>query len=230
MEEIFEWKRVMMNDLPYKYLLEVLFRTIVMFSFLIVILLLSGKRGVKQLSIFETVIIIALGSAAGDPMFYEDVGVLPAVVVFITIIILYRFLTWLVGKSKWFENFLEGKCVILIDDGVFAIKNFDKETLAADEFFAELRIKGVEHLGQVRSAILETSGELSVYFYEDKLVKPGLPLHPAEFEKRSENVPSKGKYACVRCGVTKSLSVGKHVCEICGKNEWVKAIDVLRVT
>lgn len=49
-----------------------------MFTILLLTLKLAGKRGVKQLSIFETVIIIALGSAAGDPMFYEDVGIVPA--------------------------------------------------------------------------------------------------------------------------------------------------------
>jgi len=230
MEHIFDWDRLMMNELPYNFLLEVCFRTVVMFIFLIVVLVVSGKRGVKQLSIFETVIIIALGSAAGDPMFYEDVGILPAIVVFSTIILLYRFLTWLIGRSRWFENLLEGKCVILIEDGTFAVENFNKGPLAEDEFFSELRLKGVEHLGQVRSAILETSGDLSVYFYEDKQVKPGLPIHPSLFAKRSETLATKGKYSCVKCGTVKQLNPGKHTCNVCGNKEWVVAIDSLRVT
>ena len=229
MEEIFDWNRLMMNDLPYTFLLEVLFRTVVMFISLIIVLIASGKRGVKQLSIFETVIIIALGSAAGDPMFYEDVGVLPAIVVLITIILLYRFLTWLIGKSRRFENLLEGKCVIVIEDGIFALENFNREPLAEDEFFSELRVKGVEHLGQIKSAILETSGELSVYFYEDKMVKAGLPIHPTLFGKRSKIVADKGNYSCVKCGAVLLLTPGKHNCKVCGKKEWVKAIDSLRV-
>ncbi|WP_278022113.1 hypothetical protein [Flavobacterium ginsengisoli] len=78
MKEIFEWNRLFYNNLPETFILEVIFRSTVMFTILLLTLKLAGKRGVKQLSVFETVIIIALGSAAGDPMFYEDVGIIPA--------------------------------------------------------------------------------------------------------------------------------------------------------
>lgn len=99
MKEIFEWNRLLFNELPVVFLLEVIFRSSVMFIILLLTMKLAGKRGVKQLSIFETVIIIALGSAAGDPMFYEDVGIVPAIIVFAVIMILYRAVTWLTGKK-----------------------------------------------------------------------------------------------------------------------------------
>ncbi len=92
MKEIFEWDRIFYNDLPQNFIFEVIFRSTVMFIILLLTLKLTGKRGVKQLSIFETVIIIALGSAAGDPMFYEDVGIIPAAVVFLVIIWLMKLL------------------------------------------------------------------------------------------------------------------------------------------
>ena len=116
MKEIFEWNRVLFNDLPPHFILEVIFRSTIMFIILLLTLKLTGKRGVKQLSIFETVIIIALGSAAGDPMFYEDVGIIPAIFVFAVIIFLYRLVTWLTGKSKKFEEFIEGKTECIISD------------------------------------------------------------------------------------------------------------------
>ncbi len=42
----------------------------------------------------------------------------------------------------------------------------------------ELRLRGVEQLGQVRLAILETNGQISVYFFEDDKVKPGYLFYP----------------------------------------------------
>ncbi|PZQ78614.1 MAG: DUF421 domain-containing protein, partial [Flavobacterium johnsoniae] len=102
MYSIFEWERLLINNHPFEFLFEVIFRSVIMFIVLLITLRFTGKRGVKQLSIFETVIIIALGSAAGDPMFYEDVGLIPAITVFIVIILLYRFVTMLTGKFKWF--------------------------------------------------------------------------------------------------------------------------------
>lgn len=229
MEKIFEWNRVLMNDLPVGFLLEVLFRTAMMFIVLLVSLRFTGKRGVKQLSIFEIVIIIALGSAAGDPMFYEDVGLLPAVVVFLVVISLYRLVTWLTGKSKWFEELLEGKTEMLIDNGFFSHIKFQQEAIAQDEFFSELRLKSVEHLGQIKYAFLEPSGNISIYFFPDEDVKPGLPLLPALFETKSKTVIEPGLYACANCGYTQRLEPGHAECPICKEEEWVLAISTRRV-
>lgn len=230
MKEIFEWDRLLYNNLPLEFILEVIFRSTVMFIILLATLKLAGKRGVKQLSVFETVIIIALGSAAGDPMFYEDVGIIPAAVVFIVIIILYRSVTWLTGKSKKFEEFIEGKTECLISEGKFSITTFKKESLAQDEFFSELRIKSIEHLGQIKNAFMETSGEISVFYYDDKEVKYGLPILPALFLKKNKVIPSEGIYSCTFCGNTENQKSGTAICKICSKEEWVAAIKTVRIT
>lgn len=230
MKQIFEWERVLFNNLPQNFLLEVIFRSTVMFIILLLTLKLAGKRGVKQLSIFETVIIIALGSAAGDPMFYEDVGIVPAAIVFTVIIVLYRSVTWLTGKSKKFEEFIEGKTECLIDNGKFSVSTFKKESLAQDEFFAELRIKSIEHLGQIKHAFIETSGEISVFYYEDEKVGYGLPILPSLFATKSKIIPKNGIYSCTFCGNTKEQKAGTAVCEVCQKEEWVTSIDTKRIT
>lgn len=230
MKDIFEWDRILLNDFSAWFLLEVAFRTAVMFVVLVVALRFTGKRGVKQLSIFEVVIIIALGSAAGDPMFYEDVGILPAICVFIVVIAFYRLVTWLTGKSKWFEELLEGKTELLINEGVFSILKFEKEAIAQDEFFSELRLKSIEHLGQVRYAFLEPSGNISVFFYQDDQVKPGLPLLPALFNLKSKLIKHEGLHACSNCGYTQQLNRGGAVCPVCKREEWVAAIGTIRVT
>ncbi|MGK4568877.1 DUF421 domain-containing protein [Flavobacterium sp. 3HN19-14] len=230
MKDIFEWERVLFNELPVNFLWEVIFRSAVMFTVLLLTMKLTGKRGVKQLSVFETVIIIALGSAAGDPMFYEDVGIVPAFTVFSVIIIMYRVVTWLAGKSRRFEEFIEGKTECLIHDGKFSVTTFKKESLAQDEFFTELRIKSVEHLGQVKNAYLETSGEVSVYYYEDEDVKFGLPITPHLFSQKSKTISENGLYACTFCGQTEALQPGSSNCKTCNKTEWVAAIKTLRIT
>lgn len=165
MDDILEWKRVLLDDLPAAFLVEVVVRSAIMFIVILVGLRFTGKRGVRQLSVFEIVLIIALGSAAGDPMFYEDVGLLPAICVFVIVIAFYRLVTWFTSKSKKFEELLEGRVHLLIENGVFAIDKFDKEDIAQDEFFSELRVRSVEHLGQVKYAFLEPSGNISIFFF-----------------------------------------------------------------
>lgn len=229
MEDIFEWKRLLFNDLPFEFLVEVIFRTIIMFTVVLLTLKFAGKRGVKQLSVFEVVIIISLGSAAGDPMFYEDVGLIPAIMVFLIILTMYRAVTWLLAKSKRFENFIEGKIHCIIEDGKFSIQSFEKEDLAQDEFFAELRIKSIEHLGQVKNAYMETSGDISVFFYDDDNIKYGLPIRPQLFNLKSNNIAKSGIYACTFCANTQQLEPTTAKCSVCNRVEWVEAINTKRI-
>lgn len=225
----FEWQRILFNQLPPHFLIEVAVRSTVMFLILLVVLKLTGKRGIKQLSVFETVIIISLGSAAGDPMFYEDVGLVPAIGVFLMVLILYRLVTWLTGKSPWFEKLIEGKTECLIENGKFSPNKFERESLSQDEFFTELRLKSIEHLGQVKQAYLETTGDVSVFFYEDDQVKYGLPIRPELFCKKTDTLPNAGMYSCSKCGETKELQSGKHICPACNNSHWVVSINTKRI-
>lgn len=160
----FNWKQLLLGNEEWGFLPEVLLRSFIMFLIILTALRILGKRGVKQLSVFELVVIIGLGSAAGDPMFYKDVGLVPAIIVFIVVVGLNTLITYLIGISKKFEKLIEGAPVCLIESGVFSIENFKKEILGEDEFFAELRMQGVSQLGQIEQAIEESSGNISIFF------------------------------------------------------------------
>lgn len=122
----FDWKELLLGQEEWSFLLEIALRTTIMFITIIIGLRLLGKRGVKQLSLFELVVIIGLGSAAGDPMFYREVGIVSSILVFVLIILMYSIVTYLIGKSKKFETLLEGKSICLIENGEFSIENFKK--------------------------------------------------------------------------------------------------------
>ncbi len=230
LDSIFNWKELLMGGENWSFLLETALRSFIMFVVIVLSLRILGKRGVKQLSVFELVVIIGLGSAAGDPMFYGDVGLLPALVVFIMIISLYRFIMYFIGRNHKFEKLIEGSSVCLISEGRFSIENFKKETLAQDEFFAELRLKGVMHLGQVELGIIEITGEISLFFYEDDKVQWGLPILPDLFRKQLIAIAEKGIYSCAFCGHTNELTVSKsHSCSFCQHNLWVRALKKNRV-
>lgn len=63
----------------------------------------SCRRGIRQLSLFELVVILTLDSAAGDVSFYHDVPLFPVAVVFLTLLLLYRLTVLEMTKSKRFE-------------------------------------------------------------------------------------------------------------------------------
>jgi len=205
------------NDWP--FLLEIMVRSVIMFVVVVVCMRILGKRGVMQLSVFELVMLLILGSAAGDPMLYKEVGILPATVVFIMVVALYRIVIFFLAQSRKFEVLIKGRPQYLIKEGIICIKEFRKEPLAFDEFYAELRMQNVSHLGQIRYAVIETSGEISLFFFPPEEVKFGLPIMPRAFETKSAEISSEGYYSCTYCGYTKDYKLPQtFTCDICGKH------------
>ncbi|MES2766653.1 MAG: YetF domain-containing protein [Bacteroidota bacterium] len=229
--EVFDWVRMLKtDDLPWEFLWEIAARTGIMFIALIIVLKFTGQRGIKQLSIFELALLIALGSAAGDPMFYEDVSLLFGFVVFMVVMLLYRFITFLSARFDPIEEFLEGKPLLIIENGKFNLENFKKYAYPHDKIFSELRIKNVEHLGQVWKLYAETSGEMSVFFVDDEDVTPGLPIFPELYFNPLEKIPAAGQYACTNCANVEHLSPGENTCHVCNDKKWLAVRDSKRIT
>lgn len=226
----FDLKNLFLRDLDWLMAVEIMIRTLIMFVLILVFLRLTGKKGIRQLSIFEVAIIIGLGSAVGDPMVNEDQAILPAFVVIVTILLFYRLLTWLAARRERFERLLEGEPLYIIEEGKFVLQAHSDHTYAKDEFFAEMRQQNIEHVGQVRTAILETSGNVSFFYYTDKDVKPGLPILPKVYQKRQKEIHQPGAYACTTCGQVEEINTSQHACPRCHQQEWVEAIQTLRKT
>jgi uncharacterized membrane protein YcaP (DUF421 family) len=225
----FNWRSLLLGEEEWNFLPEVLFRSAIMFIVTIIALRLIGKRGIMQ-GVFELVTIITLGSAAGDPMFYKKVGLLPAILVFISIVLMYRIVNYFVARYKLFEYVIEGRHIRLIKDCRFAVENFKPHELTKDEILSDLRMKGITHLGQVESAYIEASGQMSVFFLPDEKVMYGLPVTPELFEAQKHEIKEKGTYSCGFCGYTEEITRRKsHTCVVCKKTKWVKSINWIRV-
>ena len=222
---------LLLGEEKWGFLLETAFRTLIMFTVILLGLRMLGKRGIRQLSVFELGVIIGLGSAAGDPMFYKDVGLLPGMLVFVIVVSLYKLVTNIFNRNPRFEKFIEGEPSTILTEGVLQLYKFKREPIALDELYTELRLRGISHLGQVRHAIIETNGEVSVYFYKDDDVKWGLPIVPEDCRYKQTEIRNEDHYACTACGNVQLLAPAPvHTCKLCQKEEWLQAQNHLRVT
>lgn len=227
----FDMQSLLWGEENASFLPEVALRAIVMFIVVLVSLRILGKRGVKQLSIFELVIILSLGSAGGDAIFYKDVGLIVCIVVFAMIIILYRLVIYLADKSHGFNKLVEGVPVLLVESGQFDTENFKHELISLDEFFSELRRKNISQLGQVSKVYGETTGELSVFYYRDEDVKYGLPIFPELLERALISISKEGIYSCINCGHTQEVKpVAEFPCPDCKKQKWLLSSNERRIT
>ncbi len=234
MQEIipFDWTRIWMGEeAPATFLLEIAFRSFVMYLLILITLRITGKRGIKQLSMFEFSIILALGSAAGDPMFYNDVPLAHALVVFAVIIALYVFFNYLTEKNERIEKWFQGSSACVIDNGKINLQALKNQKLTYMELFGEIRQQQVEHLGQVRKGYLEPTGEISLFFFEAEAVQPGLPIFPEILASAHQIIVVAGWYACKSCGHVQKLNPSpENNCPECHHHLWLKACTAKRVS
>lgn len=219
---------IFINDTTWHFAFELILRSFVMFMLIIVFLRLTGKRGVRQLSIFEVAILLALGSISGDPMFDHEIPILHAVVVMTVVIMTYRLITLLMMKYQPFEDLIEGKSLYIVEHGMLVVEKIKQGKMSYDEFFAEMRQQNVEHLGQVRVALLETDGKLSLLYYPDDDVQYGLPLFP-KAHRPCITIQPEQIYACIHCGQCQTLSNPHQACPRCQNRQWTVAINSKRL-
>jgi hypothetical protein len=195
-----------------------------------------GKRGMGQLAPFDFIIIIALGSAVGDPMFYPDVPVLHALVAITAIVLFTCALVRLTQKNRRLQDFLSARAERLVCDGVLDLKAMEREGVSRAELFQGLRAGGLEQLGQVERAYLEPSGRISSFLQPPEAARPGIPLLPGAEESRAgcwregETAPAAGHYGCWRCGCVLELAAGAMfpACPACGEGRWTRAVRRVR--
>lgn len=194
------------GETPPIFLVEVIARTVTLLLFALILVRWLGKRGIGQVSPYEFVVLIAMGSALGDPMFYPTVPLSPPMLVLAVIVVVQRFLSWFTEQDDRVEKFVEGVPRICIRDGEIDLKALRDEHVPFDELVMLLREKDVENLAAVRLAILETSGRLSVFSFHDDAERMGLALcERVELDDNSlmhagDRGDANRPLACMGCG------------------------------
>jgi len=222
--QAFDIKRMLIGDLPILFLVEIFVRTTIIYAYALILIRWLGSRIVGQLSMVEFFLVIALGSAVGDPMFYHDVPMLHSMIVITVIVLFNRLLDQFVFKSRKAADIIEGQTVELVRDGEIQHQTVGGLKISNQELFQLLRAKGIENLGVVRAAYFEPDGSLSVFRKPEGSETSGLQivppwsLHPPRLAKTGQSA-TPGKISCERCGYTEEVS-REHKLEDCPKCTW----------
>jgi uncharacterized membrane protein YcaP (DUF421 family) len=154
---------------------------------------MGGKKQLSELSFFEYVSGITIGSIAGEVIMGLDGNLFHGVLA-IVIFGSFTYLHDLFGiKSKKFRDFFEGKATVIIKDGKVMEENLKKEKYTIDELHSLLRQKNVFKTADVEFAVLEPKGDLSVL-----LKKELQPLSPKDLNLAV--APEKESYTVIMDG------------------------------
>ena len=143
----------------------VVFRTVLFYFALILVIRLMGKRQIGQMEPAEFVVTMLVANLAAIPMQDGGIPIFSGVVPILTVLGVELVLSALSLKSSKVRKLLCGKPVILIENGKILQGNLRKTRITLDELTGHLREKDVLDIQAVQFAILETNGNLSVFPY-----------------------------------------------------------------
>ena len=141
---------------------ELILRSAVVYLFLIAILRITGKRQVGQLAPFDLVLLLVLSNAVQNSMNGGDNSLFGGLISAATLIALNYGVALATFKSRRLEAVIEGRPQVLIHDGKLFEDVMAKAKLTHHELHGALRQGGCASVEEVKSAILENNGAISV--------------------------------------------------------------------
>jgi len=219
-------KRILFGQAPPEFLLEVFVRTLIIFTFCLVVVKWLGKRMSGQISVMEMTIMIIIGALISIPMQAPSRGLMQGLLLLIALYGIYTFVNWLGYKNKKTEILLHGKAIMLVKDNRLVIPEMKAAHISKQQVLAELRNKDVFNLGEVKRMYLEACGIISIY--KEEKAKPGLLVFPSEDAVviAPTSTPSEACYACGNCGFVVGKTETQSACKHCSCNAWTAAAKI----
>ncbi len=147
---------------------EFIFRGIVIYFFLLVLLRVTGKRQISQMSPYDLVLLLILSNAVQNAMNAGDNSLTGGIISAVTLVAVNYLIGVLTYKSKHVERLVEGRAQIIVHDGKLFEDVMSEASITRDELDSTLRESGFFDLKEVRLAILENNGKISVQGFEEK--------------------------------------------------------------
>lgn len=145
---------------------EKIFRSLVVYGFLLLAFRLLGKRQVGQMTPFDLIVLMIISNVLQNAMIGPDNSVSGGLIGASAILIL----NWMIGRmavfSRAFERAVEGEPALLVHHGHVIERALRRENISREELLANLRSQGIFDITEVRAVVLETSGKLSVLRFE----------------------------------------------------------------
>ena len=142
--------------------LEIFVRGSVVYWFIFLIFRLVLRREVGAIGVADVLVVVLIADASQNAMAGDYRSITDGLLLISTIVFWNFLVDWLVFRWHWLAHVLEPPPLLLIEHGRMNRANMRREFLSPDELRSKLREKGVEDLAQVKRAVMESDGEISV--------------------------------------------------------------------
>ncbi len=155
---------------------EKIFRSLIIYMFLLVAFRFTGKRQVGQLTPFDLVVLLIISNVVQNAVIGPDNSLGGGLIGALTILLLNAAVVEVTFRYKRARRLLEPQPTLLIHNGRVLEEHMRRERITVDELHAALRRSGVIDPEKVRLAVLEENGQISVIPRTGRSKDEGMPL------------------------------------------------------
>lgn len=166
-------------------MLIVFFRALILYCVVFLVIRLMGKKEMSKVQPFELAIIIVISDLASAPMSSRGLSLLDGIVPIITLLLAYLIFLLLNHSSNKVQDIVCGKPILIIKDGKIVEKEFNSQKYTVSDLMSQLHEKDIFSISDVKYAIIETNGNLSVIKNDPNIET--LPVNVIEDGKLSES-------------------------------------------
>jgi uncharacterized membrane protein YcaP (DUF421 family) len=148
---------------------DIIIRSASVYLFMIIALRIFGKKELSQLNTADVILILLISNSVQNAMVGSDTSLWGGLAAAAVLFIINFTLKKLMYKYPKFCDFMQEKPEILIHNGTLDFKSLSKLNITSDELREAMREHGVEHFSEVKLAMLEIDGNISIISGEKNL-------------------------------------------------------------
>ena len=152
----------------YPYL-DIVIRSVAVYLFMIVALRIFGKKELSQLNTADVILILLISNSVQNAMVGSNTSLLGGVVAAFALFIINMIFKKIMLHSKFIKNLVQDKPEVLVHNGKIEFKMLSKLGITSDELQEAMREHGVEHYKEVKLAMFEIDGSISIISGNDQL-------------------------------------------------------------
>jgi uncharacterized membrane protein YcaP (DUF421 family) len=143
--------------------MDSVFRAAIIYFFLLIIFRIAGKRTLAEITTFDLLLTLIISEATQQAMIDNDHSITGAIVVITTLVGIDILLSILKQRFPTLGHILDGRPVLVLRDGKILADRAKQERIDHDDILAAARrLQGLERLDQIKYAVVEESGGLSI--------------------------------------------------------------------
>ncbi len=142
--------------------MEVILRAAAAYLLLLAMVRLVGRRTASQLAPFDLVVLFLFGGITITAVIGEDHSMVASLTALATIGLLHVGVSWLKARSPWFGRLVDGTPIVIYEDGHWHRERMRALRVLEADVMAAVRQRGLMRLDQVRYAVAERDGKVSI--------------------------------------------------------------------